>query len=43
MVTSHGKEKLVMDAITSGARGYVLKPITEDKTIEAIVKIVPDV
>ncbi len=38
MITSHGEEKLVMDAITSGARGYVLKPIQEDKIVEAIRK-----
>ena len=42
MVTSHGEEKLVMDAITSGARGYVLKPITEEKITEAIIKVLPE-
>lgn len=31
MVTSHGEEKLVMEALTSGAKGYLLKPVTEDK------------
>jgi len=39
MVTSHGEEKLVMDAITSGAVGYILKPITKDKIIDSISKI----
>jgi len=42
MVTSHGEELQVMTAITSGAKGYILKPIKEDKILEAIVKIFPD-
>lgn len=41
MVTSHGEEKLVMEAITSGAKGYVLKPLDEDKLNESISKIFP--
>lgn len=31
MVTSHGEEKLVMEALTCGAKGYLLKPVTEEK------------
>jgi len=42
MLTSHGEEKQVMDAITNGAKGYVLKPINEDKILEAIIKIFPE-
>lgn len=42
MVTSHGEEKQVMEAITNGAKGYVLKPITEDKIRNAILKLFPD-
>ena len=42
MVTSHGEEKLVMDAIVSGAKGYILKPITEDKLLNAILKVYPE-
>ena len=42
MITSHGEEKLVMDAISSGAKAYILKPITEDKLLRAIKKIYPD-
>ena len=42
MVTSHGEEKQVMEAITNGAKGYVLKPITEDKIRDAILKLFPD-
>ncbi len=36
MVTSHGEEGLVMDAISSGARGYILKPITPDTINRAV-------
>lgn len=39
MVTSHGEEKLVMEAIKNGAKGYVLKPIEEDKLSAAMKKI----
>lgn len=42
MVTSHGEEKQVMEAITSGAKGYVLKPITEDKIKDSILKLFPE-
>ena len=31
MVTSHGQEKMVLDALEAGAKGYVLKPIQQDK------------
>lgn len=42
MITSHGEEKLVMDAISNGARGYILKPITQEKIQSAISKIFPE-
>ncbi len=42
MVTSHGEEKLVMDAITSGAKGYILKPINQEKLGTVIGKVFPD-
>ena len=41
MVTSHGEEKLVMDAITSGAKGYILKPISKQKIEDVICKVIP--
>ena len=41
MVTSHGEERLVMEAITKGAKGYILKPIKVEKIEEAIAKIFP--
>ena len=31
MLTSHGENKLVMKAISKGAKGYILKPITKEK------------
>jgi len=42
MITSHGEEKLVMDAISSGAKGYILKPITPEKIQSTINKIFPE-
>lgn len=39
MVTSHGEEKLVMEAVTKGAKGYVLKPITEEKLKTVLAKV----
>ncbi len=38
MVTSHGQEKMVFDALRAGARGYVLKPFDSHKVNEAIQK-----
>jgi len=39
MVTSHGEEELVMEAISKGAKGYILKPINSQKLEAAILKI----
>lgn len=38
MVTSHGQEKMVLDALKAGAKGYVLKPFQDFKVYEAIQK-----
>ena len=38
MVTSHGQEKMVFDALKAGAKGYVLKPFDGQKVHEAIQK-----
>ena len=40
MVTSHGQEDMVVNAIRAGALGYILKPITKDKMEEAIEKVI---
>lgn len=40
MVTSHGQEQMVIDAIEAGAKGYVLKPIHEDKLRDMIEKVI---
>ncbi len=37
MVTSHGQEKMVLDAIKAGAKGYLLKPFKMDK-LEQLIK-----
>jgi len=42
MVTSHGQEDLVMDAIKSGAKGYMLKPINIDKLAQVFKKAFPN-
>jgi len=31
MVTSHGQEAMVLDAIEAGAKGYLLKPLQAEK------------
>ena len=40
MITSHGEEKLVIEAITKGAKGYILKPITEEKIANVLKSVV---
>ena len=40
MVTSHGQEQKVMDAIEAGAKGYVLKPIRAEKLEDTINKVI---
>lgn len=39
MVTSHGQENLVREALVSGAKGYILKPILKSKLKASISKI----
>ncbi len=39
MVTSHGQEQMVLEALKAGAKGYVLKPFEEHKVYEAIQKV----
>jgi len=41
MVTSHGQEEMVIDAIRSGASGYLLKPVKINKLSDSIQKIFP--
>jgi len=42
MITSHGEENLVMEAISNGARGYILKPINHEKITLVINKVFPE-
>lgn len=39
MVTSHGQEQMVLDALDAGAKGYVLKPFRADKLETTIRQI----
>jgi len=36
MVTSHGQENLISKALQAGAKGYILKPLSEEKLASAI-------
>lgn len=42
MITSHGQENMVKDAIRAGASGYLLKPITIDKLSLTLDKVFPE-
>jgi len=39
IVTSHGQEQMVMDAIEAGAKGYILKPVKKEKLEETLETI----
>lgn len=39
MVTAHGQEEMVFEAIQSGASGYILKPLDKEKILEIIEKV----
>ena len=39
MVTSHGQEDMVVSSLKSGAQGYLLKPINEEKLMQVISNI----
>ncbi len=43
MVTSHGQEEMVVDALDAGAKGYILKPIKKDKLDATIKRLVTDI
>lgn len=40
MVTSHGQQAMVLDAIKAGAKGYLLKPIKLDLLKDALDKVI---
>ncbi|OLN25342.1 hypothetical protein DVDV_3436 [Desulfovibrio sp. DV] len=40
IVTSHGQEQMVMDAIEAGAKGYILKPVKQEKLAETLDTVV---
>ncbi len=39
MITSHGEQKLVIEAISKGSKGYVLKPVTQVKLEDVLGKL----
>lgn len=39
MITSHGQEKMVVDSIEAGAKGYVMKPVKPEILKETIEKV----
>lgn len=39
MITSHGQENMVLDALKAGAKGYILKPFQQQKVYETIQKM----
>ena len=39
MITSHGQEDMVKNAIKCGAKGYILKPLTREKLLTSMNKV----
>ncbi len=42
VATSHGQEEIIMKALQTGAKGYILKPMNESNLSEAIDNIYKD-
>ena len=42
MITANGQDGIVKEALLSGAKGYILKPISEEKLQDSIGKIFPE-
>ena len=42
MITSHGQEEMIVSSLKAGAKGYILKPVSEDKLANAIAAIYED-
>jgi len=42
MITANGQDGIVKDALKSGAKGYILKPVSECKLQDSIGKIFPE-
>jgi len=39
MITSHGEQEKVIEAVKAGAKNYILKPLKEDKVKKVIEKL----
>jgi len=42
MVTSHGEEEMVIDALEAGAKGFLLKPVTKESLLNQFNKVKHD-
>ena len=42
MITAYGQNNLVKEALNFGAKGFILKPVSEKKLYDSIIKIYPD-
>ncbi len=42
MITANGQDGIVKDTLISGAKGYILKPISAEKLQDSIGKIFPE-
>ncbi len=42
MITANGQDGIVKDALILGAKGYILKPISEEKLQDSIGQIFPE-
>ena len=40
MCTAMGQESMVVDAIKSGAKDFIVKPFQEDRVLEAVKKVI---
>ncbi|MBI2236325.1 MAG: response regulator [Magnetospirillum sp.] len=39
MVTARGQERMVVDSLRAGAKGYVLKPVVPERLAEMVAKV----
>ena len=39
IVTSHGQERMVVDSLAAGAKGYVMKPIKPERLADMLTKV----
>lgn len=42
MITSHGQEDMIVSSLKAGAKGYILKPVSEEKLANAVTAAYED-